>query len=167
MWSSRPNWTDHEFPLCHDHRGSRDPGVGSVTRQSCLRHRQPKSVMVKTRTVPEEDVFLLENMLVTWLWETRFYLMCFYYQSKRLLLDFFQDFFLVFGSILNFGFQNGNRNPKRNPEWNPEDDTFSTMCCCDLFPLKNLVWSKVRDDLISRANPLPKLMFLIRVVMIW
>ena len=38
---------------------------------------------------------------------------------------------------------------------------------CDLFPLKNLVWDKLRDYVISRANPIPKLMFLIRVVMIW
>ena len=39
--------------------------------------------------------------------------------------------------------------------------------CCDLLSLKNLVWVKLRDYVISRANPIPILMFLVRVVMIW
>jgi hypothetical protein len=48
---ARPRLTAHGIPLCHDHRGSRYPAAGSVTRQSWLSHRQPKSAKVKTRTV--------------------------------------------------------------------------------------------------------------------
>ena len=44
----------HEFPMCHDHRGSRDPAASVVTRQSWLSHRQPKSAKAKTRTVQKE-----------------------------------------------------------------------------------------------------------------
>ncbi len=39
---------------CHDHRSSRDPSPGSVTRQSWLIHREPKSAKVKSRTVQKE-----------------------------------------------------------------------------------------------------------------
>jgi hypothetical protein len=32
LWLSRPSPRAHEFPLCHDHRGSRDPSAGSVAK---------------------------------------------------------------------------------------------------------------------------------------
>ena len=42
------------------------------------------------------------------------------------------------------------------------------LCCwCDLLPLKKLYVVQTPSYLTSRANPIPKLVFLIRVVMIW
>jgi hypothetical protein len=41
LWLSRPHPLAHEFPLCHDHRSSRDPAEDVVTFQSWVRtHRQ-------------------------------------------------------------------------------------------------------------------------------
>ena len=37
-----------------------------------------------------------------------------------------------------------------------------SLGCCDLLPLKkNLVWAKLRDYAICRANPIPILMFFV------
>jgi hypothetical protein len=56
-WVTNPSLS--QIPLCHDtcghdHKGSRDSPLvlrPSVTRQSWLSHRQPKSFKAKTRTV--------------------------------------------------------------------------------------------------------------------
>ena len=38
---------------------------------------------------------------------------------------------------------------------------------CHLLPLKNLLWAKIRDYTISRVNPNPRKVFLIRILKMW
>jgi hypothetical protein len=43
-------------------------------------------------------------------------------------------------------------------------ETKSNRGVCVLLPLKNLLWAKLRDYAISRVNPNPRKVFLVRVV---
>ncbi len=63
LWLSGPHVTDHGFPLCHDHRSSRYPSVGSVIRQSLLNHRQPFGKRVRDVTVRGQS--FIDNGLST------------------------------------------------------------------------------------------------------
>ncbi len=42
---------------------------------------------------------------------------------------------------------------------------YSTLCV--LLPLESLLWDKLRDYAISRVNPNPRQVFLVRVVKMW
>ncbi len=45
--------------LCHGHRGSRYPAAGSVTRQSWLSHRQPKSAKANSLSSGKHKIVAL------------------------------------------------------------------------------------------------------------